>query len=555
MGYRLGIDLGTTFTAAAVEEGGRTEVVQLGDHTPQIPSAVFVRENGELLVGEAAVRRGAVQPDRLEREFKRRLGDRTPFLLGGQEFAAEELMARLLRSVVTEVQQRQGRPPERIALTHPANWGAHRLEVFRTVVRLAGVDRVTTLTEPAAAAVHYSSTERADTGDVVAVYDLGGGTFDAAVLRKAAAEFELLGTPAGVEQLGGVDFDDLVFHHVLRSLDGGADELDPEDPAVVAALVRLRRECTEAKEALSTDAEATVPVTLPGLPATGVRLSRAEFEDMIRADVERTVRCMRRALDSASVAPGDVRTVVLVGGSARIPLVAEALALEFGRPVTVSTQPKLAVALGAAMLAGGVLPSPPARPTRTTATSTRERTPSRPAPVRSSGSRGIEAGTPAGSRGPRAAQLAGAVIGLLLLAAVLALVLPSDAEEPTSPPDWRADPWGWTLAGLRDLGESTLWIALGAMALFVFAYAESVLRGVRRRRRARPLDVVAMAGVGAVAGVDLVFVSSGLVDRDVSWQLALVVLVVCATAGGLVAHLQAAALPARGRARRPVRGR
>ncbi len=606
MAYRLGIDLGTTFTAAAVEERGRAEVVQLGDHAPQIPSAVFVREDGGLLVGEAAVRRGAVQPDRFEREFKRRLGDRVPFVLGGQEVTAEALTARLLQVVVTDVQRRQGGPPERIALTHPANWGPHRREVFLSAVRLTGVGPVTLMTEPAAAAVHYSSTERADVGDVVAVYDLGGGTFDAAVLRKAADEFELMGTPSGVEQLGGVDFDDRVFQHVLGALEGATGQLDPQDPAVVSALVRLRRECTEAKEALSTDAEAVVPVALPGIPATGVRLTRAEFEDMIRSDVDSTVRCMRRALESASVTPEDVRTVVLVGGSARIPLVAEALGVEFGRPVTVSTQPKLAVALGAALLAGGVLPTPPPRPEEATGPApgpgedragtgdggARGRTPvasgSQPAPARPDG------GPPArpGTVGPsRVRQLAAAVTGLLVLAAVLALVVPRSprTDGPAGVPDGTdvtasafgipiprvtaqggavrtAGPAGALAAGPLRLEyegadgrtetaflaqEAQLGVVIGAapvvLGLFAFAYAEANLRKVRRRRRARNGELAAMGGVGAVVGVALLLASWVWLGKAVGGWESGGVLVLCTAAGSLVALLQAAVA-----ARRPV---
>ena len=458
MGYRLGIDLGTTFTAAAVEEGGRAEVVQLGDHAPQIPSAVFVREDGALLVGEAAVRKGAVQPDRLEREFKRRLGDRIPYVLGGQEFTAEQLTARLLRTVVDEVVKRYGGPPERMALTHPANWGAHRRSVLLEAVRLAGVGAVTTLSEPAAAAVHYASTERAQVGDAIAVYDLGGGTFDAAVLRKSPTEFELLGTPNGVEQLGGVDFDDKIFRYVLRSLGDAATDLDPDEPAVVAALVRLRRECTDAKEALSKDSETAVPVALPGMPSTSVHLSRVEFEDMIRPDVEQTIRCMRRALESASLPPADVRTVVLVGGSARIPLVAEALGHEFGRPVAVSTQPKLAVALGAALLAGGVLPSPPEPPAPRPEEGTppepggRDGTGGREPPPKEtkpgiggdrsrpdgSGRRGLPVRKPP-NRPRRVARLAAAIAGLLVLAVFLAVVLPPLIEP--------APPAGVTVGG------------------------------------------------------------------------------------------------------------
>jgi molecular chaperone DnaK len=372
VGYRLGIDLGTTYTAAAVEEGGRAEAVQLGDHAPQIPSAVFVREDGELLFGEAAVRRGAVQPDRLEREFKRRLGDRTPYVLGGREITADQLTAHLLRWVVAEVMRRQQRRPDRITLTHPANWGAHRRGVLLEAVRLSGVGAVTTVTEPAAAAVHYSSTELADVGDVVAVYDLGGGTFDAAVMRKTVTEFELLGTPEGIERLGGVDFDQLLFGHVCRIAGADPGDLDWESPSVVSAFVRLRRDCVEAKEMLSSDVEAPVVVALPGAPERSVRLTRGEFEAMVRSDVDRTVRCLSRALESAHVGAEEVRSIVLVGGSARIPLVAEALGHELGRPVTVSTQPKLAVALGAALLAGGVMPSPPgAAPRRRAALTSR----------------------------------------------------------------------------------------------------------------------------------------------------------------------------------------
>jgi molecular chaperone DnaK len=357
VGYRLGVDLGTTFTAAAVERAGRAEVVPLGDHAPQIPSVVFVREDGHLLVGEAAVRRGIVQPDRVAREFKRQLGDPVPRILGGEEFPVERLTARLLRWVVETVVEREGGPPDRLALTHPANWGPHRLATLHDAVRESGVGPVTMVTEPAAAAVHFASTERADDGDVLLVYDLGGGTFDTAVLRRSATEFVLLGRPEGIDRLGGVDFDDGVFRHVLAGLGGAA--LDPDDPAVVAALARLRRECTDAKEALSADSETLVDVALPGV-ATAVRLTRAEFEDMVRPAVEQTLGCLQRALTSAGLTRDGIRTVVLVGGSARIPLVAEVLGRELGRPVAVSPQPKHAVALGAALLAGGAVPGGPA---------------------------------------------------------------------------------------------------------------------------------------------------------------------------------------------------
>jgi actin-like ATPase involved in cell morphogenesis len=423
VGYRLGVDLGTTFTAAAVERDGRAEVVPLGDHAPQIPSVVFVREDGHLLVGEPAVRRGVAQPDRVAWQFKRQLGDPVPRLLGGEAFPPERLTAALLRWVVDTVVERQGAPPERLALTHPANWGPHRLAALREAVRLAEVGAVTTVSEPAAAAVHFASTERARPGDVLLVYDLGGGTFDTAVLRRTATEFELMGRPEGIAQLGGVDFDDGVFRHVLRGLGDAAADLDPDDPAVTAALARLRRECTAAKEALSTDSETVVDVVLPSA-ATAVRLTRPEFEDMVRPAVEQTLGCLHRALTSAGVSPDDLATVVLVGGSARIPLVAEVLGRELGRPVAVSPQPKHAVALGAALLAGGAVPAAP-QPAPTPPKAAEPRRRSVPLPTGGTGRQARSEARPATTNiGPDARRLALVLAGLVVVALLLAFALP-----------------------------------------------------------------------------------------------------------------------------------
>jgi len=132
-----------------------------------------------------------------------------------------------------------------------------------------------TTTEPDAAALNFASTTRVAPGETIAVYDLGGGTFDAAVLRKTTDGFERLGSPEGVEHLGGIDFDEAVFGYVRRALGPGVAELDPTDPAVRAAVARLRQECVEAKEALSTDTETAIPVLLPALQ-TQIRLTRGQ---------------------------------------------------------------------------------------------------------------------------------------------------------------------------------------------------------------------------------------------------------------------------------------
>ncbi len=349
--YHLGIDLGTTYVAAGILEQGRPEIITLGDRAPVLPSVLYFREDGEVLTGESATRRGLSDPTRVVREFKRRVGDTTPLVVGQTPYSVDVLMAKLVRFVHDAVVERQGAAPQVVAVTHPANWGPYKIDVLEQAVRLAGIGEVTTITEPVAAAIHYAAAERLDPGEAVAVYDLGGGTFDAAVLRKTDHDFEVLGEVEGIERLGGIDFDEAVFQHVVRFCEPSLAELDVDDPAVIQALARLRQECVEAKEVLSTDTEVTIPVALPNLQ-TEVRLTRAEFEAMIRPLLRQTVDALRRAISSADVEPGELSAVLLVGGCSRIPLISEMVGAELGRPIAVDRHPKHTVALGAAIAAG-----------------------------------------------------------------------------------------------------------------------------------------------------------------------------------------------------------
>jgi actin-like ATPase involved in cell morphogenesis len=352
MSYYLGVDLGTTYTAAAVWRDGHVEITGLGNRAPTIPSVVLLRDDGSMLVGEAAERRAVVEPHRVAREFKRRIGDPTPIVIGGTPYSADALTAKVLRWVVDKVTETEGGAPTGVAITYPANWGDYKTDLLRQAITLADLDRVATVTEPEAAAIHYASQERVEQGSVIAVYDLGGGTFDAAVLRKTATGWDILGEPQGVERLGGVDFDEAVFQHVVATLDGAIESLDPDDPTALGAVARLRFECVDAKEALSTDTEVTIPVLLPNVQ-TEVRLTRSELEQMVRPALVGSLTAFSRALRSAGVEVTDVGSVLLVGGSSRMPLVAQLVASELGRPVAVDTHPKYSVALGAAVLAAG----------------------------------------------------------------------------------------------------------------------------------------------------------------------------------------------------------
>ena len=349
MTYYVGIDLGTTYTGAAIWRDSRVEIVDLG-HAPRSSRlSCSCSEDESVLTGEAADRRGVTDPHRVAREFKRRIGDPTPIIVGGTPYSADSLTAKLLRSVVSTVRERTGEDPAGIAVAHPASWGEYKKDLLRQAITLADLEGVATITEPEAAAIHYASQSRVDPGTVVAVYDLGGGTFDAAVLRKAET-WEILGDPQGIERLGGVDFDEAVFQHVVHATGDAIVRLDLDDAAARAAVERLRRDCVAAKEALSSDTDVTIPVLLPNLQ-TEVRLTRAEFEQMVRPALADSITALNRALRSAGVTAEQVDTVLLVGGSSRIPLVAQLVGAELGRPVAVDAHPKHVIALGAAIVA------------------------------------------------------------------------------------------------------------------------------------------------------------------------------------------------------------
>ena len=183
--YDLGIDVGTSYTAAAVRRpDGVVEVVGLGPIADNIPTVLYLGDDGTLIVGDAANRRSVIDPAGAAREFKRRMGDPTPMILRSSPFSAEALMARMIDYVTQRVADRERDLPRHTVVTHPANWGPYKLELFDQALRLAGAESATGLTEPQAAAIAYANEERVPTGSAVAVYDLGGGTFDAAVLRK-----------------------------------------------------------------------------------------------------------------------------------------------------------------------------------------------------------------------------------------------------------------------------------------------------------------------------------------------------------------------------------
>ncbi len=342
-----------TRTAAAVSQrsGGVTTVtsVPLGRHSDHASTAVFVGESG-LLFGDAAERRGLTQPDRLIREFKRRVGDDVPVVAGDQSFTAEQLFAHVVTWVTETVSEREGRSPSAISVTVPAAWGEYRSERVGAAIAHEGWRDVNLIPEPEAAARHYDHVNPLETGRALAVYDLGGGTFDAVVVRKdKKGALRIVSPASGLSDVGGADFDDLLLRHVMTAAGISADVL-ATDPGARVALAALRRECVDAKESLSFDSETVIPVLLGGR-STSVRVTRAEFEAMIEAQIERTTDALEQSIESASLRADRLDAILLVGGSSRIPRVAQLLSERVDVAIAVDADPKAVVAFGAARAA------------------------------------------------------------------------------------------------------------------------------------------------------------------------------------------------------------
>lgn len=354
MSYQLGIDLGTTFTSVARAEHGSLEVVSLGQRQATPPAVVFVEKDGSFSHGGLAYRKGATEPDRLITDVKRRLGQSTPVIVDGTNYRAETLMTSHLQWAYDEAVADRDEAPTVVVITHPACWNDRQLAAFHRAVEMTTVPFVQYQTEPHAAAEFYRANASHDVGDVIGVYDLGGGTFDAAVLRDLDHGYELVGSPAGEPHLGGIDLDVTMQHLVQTKLGSQWLEAELEGGASFArSALAMNRECTAAKELLSEAESADVSVNLPS-GTTNVTVTRREYEQYIQDAISESVGVFRRVLQSASVAPSDLSAVLMVGGSTAIPLVQSTVRGLVGPDVTMfTTDPRNAVAKGAALWARG----------------------------------------------------------------------------------------------------------------------------------------------------------------------------------------------------------
>jgi molecular chaperone DnaK (HSP70) len=355
--YGLGVDLGTATVGAAVLGPEGVEPVVLGERSVVLPAVVHVTPDGTLLTGDAAERRAAYAPQCTARSLRRALREPDPVLLDGRPYQVVDLLAALLRTVVATVAIERQATPDLVALTRPATWGRARVTQLAEVAARAGVPGAAIVTDAQAAVVHYAAEGRLPLGGRVAVFDFGGGGFEAAVLALEPDGVHLVGPPEGIEPLGGVDVDRLLLNFLDARLGGPLAGLDPLDGRGATLRERNRAECCLAKEQLSGDTEVELSLYLPDGPRVVV-ITRADVEAVAAAPVAAAISVLRRTMQVARVAPADLHAVLLVGGSSRMPLVAGMVAEAMGGHVPIESLDEHAVARGAAHLTREALVAP-----------------------------------------------------------------------------------------------------------------------------------------------------------------------------------------------------
>lgn len=348
MTYSLGVDLGTTTSAAALRRGIGLEACALGDLTATMPSVALERADGSILVGEEAAERSPYDTTLVARHIMARLADQDPIVLDGRPQDPVRLTHALLETVIDRVRRLYGDRPHELVLTYPLFPPSGSAALLDRVAEASAVERALSIPHPVAAAAKLAQDVDIAVGTTVAVLDFGGGSFEATVVRRTSDGFDVVGPPGGLADLGGVEIDDAVFARVDAALGHVSQTVAPDDAEGMAAVRRLRTACRAAKEQLSYNAETTVEVALPHL-STWVPITRAELEDDIRPWLIAAVDVVARTITAAGLSLPDIHVALLVGGSSRIPLFRELVAGRLGLPIVTDPFPELTVALGAAL--------------------------------------------------------------------------------------------------------------------------------------------------------------------------------------------------------------
>jgi len=356
MGRIIGIDLGTSNSAAAAIIGGKPTIIPAAEGTSlggkTVPSVVAFTKDGQLLVGEPARRQMALNPGGTVTGIKRKMGTDYKVKIFGKEYTPEQISAFILQKIKKDAEAFLGEKVEKAVITVPAYFNDNQRQATKNAGKIAGLEVVRLINEPTAAAFAYGLNKSEEELKIL-VFDFGGGTLDVTIMDFGEGVFQVIST-AGDTQLGGRDMDEALMNYVIEQFkkDTGVDLREDKQ-----ALPRLREAVEKAKIELSSVLE--TEINLPFITSIGneprhlvMRVSRALLEELVRPIVDKCRGPLTRALEDAKLEPKDIDKIILVGGPTRMPIVQKFIEDFFGKPPERGIDPMECVATGAAIQAG-----------------------------------------------------------------------------------------------------------------------------------------------------------------------------------------------------------
>ncbi|MHA1267464.1 MAG: molecular chaperone DnaK [Candidatus Helarchaeota archaeon] len=355
----IGIDLGTSNSAAATLIGGKPTIIPSAEGVTisggkAFPSVVAFTKDGQRLIGEPARRQAVTNPDRTITAIKRKMGTDYKIKIDDKEYTPQDISAMILRKIREDAEAFLGEPVKQAVITVPAYFNDRQRQATKDAGEIAGLEVLRIINEPTAAALAYGL-EKETKELKIAVLDLGGGTFDVTMMEMGEGVFEVAST-SGDTQLGGTDMDNLIVDYLVAEFQKQTG-IDLRNDSM--AMIRLREAAEKAKIELSTTI--TSDINLPYLTAdsTGpkhmnITLTRAKLEELVEPVLERLDGPIQRALKDAKWSPADIDKIILVGGPTRMPCVRERFKRNFGKEPERGIDPMECVAIGAA-IQGGVL--------------------------------------------------------------------------------------------------------------------------------------------------------------------------------------------------------
>lgn len=353
----IGIDLGTSNSAAAVVMGGKPVLIPAAEGTSiggkAFPSVVAFTKDGQLIVGEPARRQAITNPDNTIVAAKRKMGGDYVFKIQGKDYKPQQISAFILQKIKKDAEAFLGEKIDKAVITVPAYFDDNQRQATKDAGTIAGLDVVRIINEPTAASLAFGL-DKAGQDMKILVFDFGGGTLDVTIMEMGGGVFEVLST-SGDTQLGGTDMDKILIDYVVNEFRKTTGIDLTKDST---AMTRIREASEKAKIELSTVME--TDINLPfisydqsaGPKNLEIKLTRAKFEELIRPIVEKCRGSVDNALRDAKLAPSDISKIVLVGGPTRIPLVKKFVGDVIGKSPESGVDPMEAVAVGAAIQAG-----------------------------------------------------------------------------------------------------------------------------------------------------------------------------------------------------------